>query len=92
MVEIWSAHFYASIILFFISLVLVALDNILATNTVRVKKKCPYFSVVQGIVQCFPSSRSISQIFINAAISSKPKKLQTRDTHFWNQQVFMSGY
>ena len=43
-------------------------------------------------VLCFPSSRSIFPFFINAAISPKPKELQTRDTPFWNQQVFLHLY
>ena len=43
-------------------------------------------------LQCFPSSRSIFPFFINAAISPKPKELQTRDTHFWNQQGFLHLY
>ena len=43
----------------------------------------------ETLLQCFPSSRSISQFIINAAISPKPKELQA---HFWNQQVFLHLY
>ena len=46
----------------------------------------------ETLLQCFPSSRSISQFIINAAISPKPKELQARYTHFWNQQVFLYLY
>ena len=51
--------------------------------------------VLQQCMQTYSVSHQVVPFFqfsINAAISPKPKELQTRDTHFWNQQVFLHLY
>ena len=37
--------------------------------------------------QLLYSSRKFGQVILTRTVSPKPKELQTRDTHFWNQHV-----
>ena len=97
----YGNHLLLTMVLYLLP-ILTTLTLILATETRTIMMPAQLVSVgtkldartssLTMLIQCFPTSRSIYPFFINAAISPKPKELQTRDTHFWNQQVVLHLY